>query len=66
VDVFWLAAFSDWLINLSAGWLASAFVIPAIGKRPTKVNFWILTVNVLLAIVTLFLAVSIKRFLRIL
>ena len=60
-----MAAFSDWLINLSAGWFASAFVIPAIGKRPPKVNFWILTINTSFAIVSLFIAVKLKRFLKI-
>lgn len=63
MDSYWLSGFSDWLINLSAGWFAGALVVPVIGKKPPKKNLWLLTLNIFFAILTLLVAVEIKRFL---
>ena len=66
MDAYWLSAFSDWLINISAGWFAAAFVIPATGKRSPKVNLVLLTLNTLFAILSLVGAVSLRRLLGVL
>ena len=66
MDVYWFLGLSDWLINLSAGWFAAAFIVPAVGRKPAKINWWILTVNVIFAILFLFEAVQLKRFIEIL
>lgn len=63
MDLYYLAAFSEWLINLSAGWFASVFVIPAFVSRSKKVSLWLLTANIILAILSLLAAIEVKRFL---
>ena len=39
------AVLSDWLINLSAGLFAAAFVIPATTRRPIKHNQFLVMIN---------------------
>lgn len=67
MDVFWLSASSEWLINLSAGWFAAGVII--IGKKPgksTKYRSLQLTGNFILAILSIAFAVEIKRYLGVL
>ena len=66
MDIYWLSGISDWLINLSAGWFAAAFIVPSVGRKPAKVNWLILTVNVIFAILFLFEAIQLRRLLEIL
>ena len=61
MDAYSFLGISDWLINLSAGWFAAALIVPAVGRKPTKVNLWILTVNVIFAILFLIEAIQLKR-----
>ena len=64
MDIFWLTAFSEWLINLSAGWFAAGVIITGkkLGKSTQYRNLQ-LTGNFILAILSLAFAVEIKRYL---
>jgi hypothetical protein len=44
VEIF-LNSISDLLINLAAGWLGAAFILPMTVKK-FKVNFWLLLLNI--------------------
>ena len=61
-----MSIISEWLVNLSAGWFAAAFIVPTTIKRSVKVNVWLLTANTLLCIISLFIAVEIRRYLGVL
>jgi len=64
MDSYFILGFSDWLINLSAGWFAAAFIVPSVGRKPAKVNWFILTTNMVFAILFLLEAIQIRRFLE--
>ncbi len=53
-----LSVISDLLINLSAGWLAAAVIIPFGLKRPKRLRA--LTLNFTIAIVFLVLAIKLR------
>ncbi|MBI3559421.1 hypothetical protein HY085_03415 [Candidatus Gottesmanbacteria bacterium] len=53
-----LSAVSDLLINLSAGWLAVAVIIPFGLKRPKRLRA--LTLNFIAAILFLVLAIKLR------
>lgn len=50
MDPLALLTLSDLLVNLSAGWLGSAIIIPIAIEKP-KMRFLTLTINIILAIV---------------
>jgi len=52
----WFSVISDLTVNLAAGFFGAAFIVPAISKRGTKINLWLLTMNSALGI--LFLVVA--------
>jgi len=56
VDPFIFSLLSEFLVNLSAGWFAAAFVVPITTKRPRKVSIRLLTINIILSIVCLLAA----------
>lgn len=55
-----LTAFSDLLLNLSAGWFGAAFIIPITIVKGKKRRFWTLFINIVLGIVALSVAVIIR------
>lgn len=62
MDQFLFASIADWLINLSAGWFAAAVIVPALSeKSPARISWWLLTGNLLLAILSLLFATQIRR-----
>ena len=66
MNQFWLASIADWLLNLSAGWFAAAIVVPTLSERSVRINWWLLTVNLLLAILSLLFAIHIREILGVL
>lgn len=57
----WPGVISEWLINLSAGWVGAAVIIPTAVplKSPTDAVF--LTVDILLGIVALLIAKELRE-----
>jgi hypothetical protein len=66
MDEFLLAGVADWLVNLSAGWFAAAFIVSATGRRSTRIRWGLLTYNLIIAIVTLLEAIQLRRSLGVL
>lgn len=60
VDVVWLQIISELCVNLSAGWIGAAVVIPVTSKLDRKVNLGVLTVNLALSIVFLVAAFELR------
>ena len=58
LDKYVLSVLSDWFTNLSAGWFGSIFILPII-TDPDRIL--LLTVNLPVAIVTLWLAIIIAK-----
>ncbi len=58
-SVWWLAL-ADWLINLSAGWSAAGLAVIVTSREFRKINLWLLTSNLLFAILSLVLAVKLR------
>lgn len=58
--ILWLQAVSDLFINLSAGWFGAALIVPLYTKKP-KFKPWVLTINLLLGIVALLLAIFLRN-----
>lgn len=52
---------SDFLINLSAGWIGSIFIVPAFSGTSLSVNLPILTTDLIMGIVSLFLAYRMRK-----
>lgn len=61
LDAEWLKAIADLLINLSAGWFGAILVVPNFGGAEYPDNLKILTVDAVLAIVSLVFAVKLKK-----
>lgn len=57
IDRILLITFSDLLINLSAGWIGAAFIVP-IAVKSRKKRFWALFINIVFGIVALGFAVA--------
>ncbi len=58
--IVWGTAIADLLINLSAGWLGAVVIIPNFSKETGAKKLFILTGDLLAAIVSLSLAVAIR------
>lgn len=61
IDPIWFAVFSDWLINLSAGWFGAAFIVSAFSNLPRRINFLLLTFDFCLSIISLVLAFKFRK-----
>lgn len=61
VDAVWLEIISELCINLSAGWIGAAVVIPVTSKLDRRVNLGLLTMNLVAAIVFLMAAFELRR-----
>jgi hypothetical protein len=53
--------FSDFCINLAAGWFGAAFIIPAISGKDQSVNIIILMINIVLATLCLSFAYKLRK-----
>jgi len=51
---------SDLFVNLSAGWLGAAFIVPIVSNRRGKIKLFILTANIILGILALIIAYQFK------
>lgn len=60
IDVVWAQIISELCVNLSAGWIGAAVVIPVTSKLDRRVNLGVLTVNLALAIVFLVAAFELR------
>lgn len=61
VNPTFLLTLSDLCVNLSAGFFAATFIIPAFSEKSLSINIGILTVNLIFAIVFFVLAYKLKR-----
>lgn len=52
--------FSDLFINLAAGWIGAAIILPASTKRVRFLNLWTLTTNIAFAIVSVWIAFELR------
>lgn len=59
-DAVWAQIVSELCVNLSAGWIGAAVVIPVTSKLDKKINLGVLTVNFALAIVFLVAAFELR------
>jgi CBS-domain-containing membrane protein len=55
-----IGAFSDWLINISAGLFGAAVFLPATEKSPRINSEWIIWTNLFAALVTFLIAYILK------
>ena len=61
LDRYWFQVLSELFINLSAGWLGAAAILPIIQTRPRPVNLGLLLTNLTFAIVYLVLAYHLHK-----
>lgn len=61
VDPAWWTLLSELSVNICAGWLGAAFIIPATSKRPRRVNLFVLTTNLLFAILFFVIAFQLRK-----
>ena len=61
LDPILLTIVSELFINLSAGWLGAAFIVPVTSQASKKVNLRLLTINILSAIFSLTLAFKLSK-----
>ena len=60
-DAVLFSVFSDLLINLSAGWFGAAVIVPLNVVKKPKTRLWSLLVNIIFGIVSVILAVSLRK-----
>ncbi|OGG15432.1 hypothetical protein A2875_02375 [Candidatus Gottesmanbacteria bacterium RIFCSPHIGHO2_01_FULL_46_14] len=60
-QTLWLTLLSELFVNLAAGWFGAAIVLPASIKSFRKLNLWVLTTNVIFAIVSLWVAFQLRK-----
>jgi len=60
-DADWFFIGSDLSVNLSAGWLGVAFIVPNFSGIRSSFNFLVLTGDILLAIFFLVVAFKLKK-----
>lgn len=63
LEPIWLSAISDLFINLSAGWLAAAFITPNFSRKKGASKFVALTFDLAASILFLVTAVKLKELL---
>jgi hypothetical protein len=61
IDSVLLMIFSEFLVNLSAGWFGAALVVP-IFSVTSSFNLYILTADILAGILSLMIAYKLRRF----
>lgn len=60
-DTEWFSIFSDLSVNLAAGWLGVAFIVPNFSGIRSPFNFLVLTGDILIAILFLVTALKLKK-----
>ncbi len=65
IDTLFLLAASDWFINISAGWFGATFIISALAKPPKRINLVWLTMDIVFAIFSFAIAVTIRQTVRV-
>lgn len=55
-----VSSLGELFINLTAGWLAAMVIFPITLNKKQKINFRLLTINLLGAIISLYLAIILK------
>ena len=60
VGEVWLEIVSDLFVNLAAGWIGAAFIIPITSKLDKQVSLGLLTMNLVIAIVFLVAAFELR------
>ena len=63
-DADWLEAIADLLINLAAGWFGVVVIVPNFGGLDDTRSFLLLTEDLVAGIVSLILAVRLKRLVK--
>jgi hypothetical protein len=61
IDPVWAQIISELCVNLSAGWIGAAVVIPVTSKLDKKINLGLLTMNLAAGIVFLTVAFELRR-----
>lgn len=61
LDAEWLKAIADLLINLSAGWFGAILIAPNFSSLKYPFDLIILTGNLVIGIVSIVIAVRLKR-----
>jgi hypothetical protein len=56
VSSSWSNIVSDLFVNLSAGWFGAAFILPSVSENMARIDFRILTGDIILGILSLILA----------
>ena len=56
VDTRLLQLGADWCVNLSAGWLGAALIVPAMTDKKENLDWVLFIENILLALVFFFFA----------
>lgn len=62
IDPVFLNVISDLFINLSAGWIGAAVVLPSQLMKQKRKKWWSLSVNIVCAILSIVAAYQLKRF----
>lgn len=60
-DPVLLSVISDLFVNLAAGWLGTAFIVPLTSKRP-KFKWWVLCVHLIFGMLSLLIAYILRKF----
>jgi len=60
-DPIFLSVVADFFINLAAGWFAASIVFSPIIRPGKRFNFWVLTVNIMSAILSLIVAFKLRK-----
>lgn len=63
-DTEWFSIISDLSVNLAAGWLGVAFIVPNFYGIRSPFNFLVLTGDILIAILFLVTAFKLKKISR--
>lgn len=61
LDTEWFSILSDLSVNLAAGWLGVAFIVPNFSGIRSPFNFLVLTGDIFIAILFLLTAFKLKK-----
>ncbi len=61
VDPTWWTLLSELSVNIAAGWLGAAFIVPVTSKESPTVNLLMLTTDLVFAILFLVLAFQLRK-----
>lgn len=61
IDPIWFLIFSEFFVNLAAGWFGAIFIIPNFSGFKSPFNFFVLTGDILAGIVSLLIAYKLRK-----